>query len=1059
MRSGQILQFPLSRGLDEDVSAKAHPVSALHTGNNIRWPRAGVIGKRWGTRKLGGLTTVARFLARGSELATVNTSGAVKVYDPVNDTASSISPDVQKTELQWPFTLLDDETGAASSDAAVYGNFVAHAWVSGDPIQTMEATPVPTGAGVLYVQVINRVTGQVLVMPQRISTSGTVHQVCVRLSGSVAFVLYSVGATILYFSINLTTLVVGSPATLNSDRVVSSDHTFNGRFDAIAKADGNLVMVYERNTTTSSALAAVLLTVSGGTLTVTTTVNQTDGTWVDAKAIGIAEDTGGAQVVLIYFRSNTVRIRSFDRVTMAGVAAATTVQSPVLASQVAVRAISANTVMTAWSGYETSSVRLPKLVTETWTVSAGTVAATASTKRQSMGYGLVSRLFTLGGATHAFAVDGRDGEDGGTINSQTTFPSTYLLKLGDFGSSLSGNPPHFVAGKIDHDVGGAFRAGCLPQGMVVSSTTVLGLLPFQADAAQVSFNFRDGIRLVQATQDTTLMTDPWKSVRIGQETYIKGGFLAAWDGRAVFDFGMRAPIVLLVQETANSGYIANGTYVYQFEAGYRSRAGVLHRGPLSAQTTTIISTGPTAGVSIRLCSHGPDGKQTDATGFGNSAGSGVFMSMLRTTANGSVLYQASMPPRYNVFLNDPTLDSVDVTDSSSDTDIGHYTGESPAPAAIALNSRPQPYTAAGELEDCLPPAQLLMHLHGGRIFLVIGDKRTIWFSKDFRENPGIAPGFNPVQIELYDQDITGLASLDEKRIIFWQRGMWYVVGDGPAVSGSDNRFSAPIIIQSDVGCSNPRSIVTTPMGVIFQSNSDLYLLQRNLEVTWLGKSARATLASYPVITSAVLVETDTEVRFTCNSADGTAGIVLVFDYQRGTWFTRTYPTGGPIADAVLLGGVYYLATNGEVRSEDRTINYDVISAVNTYVSSTVELEPIGPSGVIGWQRVRIAKMLGQALGNHAITMSFARDFAMTYEQTKTFDAGSAVTTPGSHMRAEVTLTVQRRQAVGIKLTDAAPSNTTLYPIGNGAGFQLEGIALLVQPVPGLPRDTSTRRGG
>lgn len=1073
MKTGQILQFPLSRGLDEDTNAKSKPIATLRTGNNIRWPKAGVIGKRYGTRRLGDIEEVERFVVRGNELSAI-AEGTIRSYNPITDTFSGVA-DISPTALEWS-TLVDDESGVAVTDAVVSGDMLVHAWVVGDPTRLPEATPAPSSYA--YVQVINWRTGQVLMTAQRVGGSDVVH-VRVLLSGTTAFVFYSAGDEIAYVPVDLEALEVGSGDVLVEDLVDTGDHTYKGRFDAVFLASGSLAIVYERFTTGDSVIAAARYTLSGVTFAQAAIQNHTDGTYVDALAIAIAEDPTTSKLWILYCHVNSspsarVRLRSVSNTTMAASDAVVTVHNLYRASQVSIILAQSPTMLCAWSGYEQASSRLPSMISAAFNA---TTEAT-DTRRRSMGLALVSRLFTLG-LPHAFVADGRDGEDDGNTNSRATYPSTYLLRLDwvNYSNEIDGNPPHTLAGKIDHDIGGVFQSGCLPQGAVVDAETVLGLLPFQADAAQESFNWRCGLRLVRATQDLDLIADPYRSAAIGQETYIAGSYLGAWDGGIVFDYGMRAPIVIAATDNgANSGSMANGTYIYQLEPGFRSRSGVLHRGPLSDTVTVAIGNSPnnTGSVTLKVASHGIDGKQTESTRFGPQAGSGAYLNVFRTEANGSVLHQLTMAPRYNTFPNDPSDDVIELEDDHADNNINNAGDEDPNPGAIALSTRPQPYTADGSLEDCQPPAQYTLHYHGGRLFLVTGGRREIWFSKDLKENPSIAPGFSPLQIELYEQPITALASLDEKRIVFWERGLWYVVGDGPTVSGTDNRFSAPQIIQSDVGCTNPRSVVTTPMGVIFQSGTDLYLLGRDLSVSWIGQRAQDTLAAYPVITSAVLVAAQGEVRFTCNNSDGDAGLVLVFDYVRSTWFTRTYPGEGPITDAVLFGGVYYLALRDvpatvteQVRYEDTEIHYDelIVSedeepvTVESYVTETVELDVIGPAGPIGWQRVRIAKMLGQSLANHAMTISVSRDFATTYEQTETFDAGSDVTAPSGHQRAEVALTVQRRQAVGLKFEDAEPANTAAYPIGNGAGFLLEGVALLVQPKPGLPRDTSSRRGG
>jgi hypothetical protein len=504
--------------------------------------------------------------------------------------------------------------------------------------------------------------------------------------------------------------------------------------------------------------------------------------------------------------------------------------------------------------------------------------------------------------------------------------------------------------------------------------------------------------------------------------------------------------------------MANGNYLYQLEPTFRSRVGVRHRGPLSP--VLEVTAAANGSVTVKIGDASIDCKQDNSTGYASNSALNVEFPLFRSEANESVLYQLTMEPRYNRIPNDPCAAYLNFTDVSPDSTIAAFypAVDIPTVPNLPLASRPQPYTASGELEDCQPPAQYTMLFYAGRLFLVTGGRREIWFSKDIKENgSNIAPGFNPEMVEVYDQDITALAALDDKRIIFWARGIWYVVGDGPTVAGTDNRFSTPQAIQSAVGCTNPRSVVTVPPGVIFQCGTDLYLLTRALEIEWIGRDARETLAAFPNITSAVLVARDGEVRFTCNNSGNTSGIILVFDYRRNTWSTRTYPESVSIQDAVVYNGTYFFATTAGLRFENPNIHLD--DSV-TFVDSTVELEPITPAGVpISWSRVRIAKLLGESLSNHRLDVSFSRDWTDTYEQTETFPAGSAPTTPGAHARAEILLTVQRREAVGIKFVDSAPANTAAYPLGNGAGFQFEGVGLLVIPKQGLPRDTSDRRGG
>jgi hypothetical protein len=1099
MRTGQIIQFPLQRGLSEDLNPKGQPMSALKSGVNIRWPREGVIGKRFGAAPLAtpsastGMSsfgTVRRFIPRADTLS-ITDGDRIATYDPVTESwlrGSRVSP----VSLKWS-TLVDDQTGVASADAAISGDLMISAWVTGDPTRRPEFIPTPDVGGVCLVEVKNVATGEYFKRPVRLSLTGARH-VRVLVAGGYALVLYSTGALVSCVSINLTTAAQGSTQILAGD--VANTANVRGRFDAILLASGVVAIAYEKDLG-GLKIAAKRFTVSSGSLSLATAADIGPDTTL--LSMRIVEDPVSARIYVLYSHLYTgtqwdiateryrVRLLAVGNVSLGSSLSAATVDNDFAATQVSIKLISTNVLAAAWSGValavtvstvpvagaRVASLRSAKLTS--------TGSKTTGTYSRSTGLEILSDIFapTIAGAAryYAYACDARyagtfvyDTADAATL-LQTPSVSSYLVEL-DMAGTEADNAPHRIVGKVDHDIGGVFQTGRVAAVPGVDSETFYALLPFQATANPVSFNWRCGLRLVRMTADVDLIADPWRNVAMGGEAYIQGAHFQAWDGRTVFDYGMRAPYVVdagnvWLPDTAN-GLMANGTYIYQATAGYRSRAGILHRGPLSI-TKDIDVTSPnsnTGSVYGVLGSASIDGKQTSETGFGADSAGCVFLDLYRSEADGSALYKLTYEPRYNTLLNTPTSQILEFHDKRADEDItDEAADESPGGSGalvvpdIALATRPLPYTSGGDLEDCQPPAPYTVHLQGGRIFIVTGSRREIWFSKDAKENPGIAPGFSPVQIEVYEHDITALGALDDKRIVFWERGIWYIVGDGPNVSGTDNRFSPALPIQTDVGCTNPRSVVAWPGGLVFQNGSDLYNLSRGLEVSWIGKDVTETLEAYPTLTSAVLVATENELRFTCNGEGG--GIVVVFDYQRGTWSTRTYEAldGEDIADAYLHDGAYLLTGGGLILREDTTTHLDTVDDADAFVESTAELESISPAGPVSWQRVRIVRVLGESLSNHSLTVDASRDWAETYEQTASFAAGSPVTTPSTHERAEVALTIQRRQAVGLRIADAAPANTTTYPLGNGAGFQLEGIALLVQPRPGMPRDTTTRRSG
>lgn len=1007
LRSGTILQFPLSRGLAEDTNAKTKPVATLKSGVNVRWAREGTLAKRYGSVSQApesALPGVQRFVARGGELSAV-VDGSLWSYQASTDTWLQTC-DVSDVSLTWS-TSVDGMRGVKSCDVVVLSNgYIVEAWVTGDPIDYND--------GYLYYQVRDLATGVVITPPTEVTQSG-LPRIRLVASGNTWVLLYLESGSLKWVtSTGSGTLKTGahttaSLATLDAC-VIGTD--FVVAFTLLA---GGIRLV--RASIAATPVEAATDVVTGETST---------AIW----ALSIC-GTSGEDIYIAYHEegASDLYYACADPSTLAQTLAKTFITSATDITRAClglIRYDAHNAVLVCSivpTNIDAGALRT-YLLEDDGTVTAG---------QQAMFLHLLSKPFAVGSHVYAFA-------------------STDPLALGSFGSNSdsflldvtyqSSTEPFGVVGKVDVFAAGSYCRGFVAAPAVVSATKQYVPLPFQSTPTRDTSGWRQGTRLVRVGSGTDLSPDAYRNVEFDGEAKIAAGLLTAYDGVEALGYGW--PFGPLIDSNnltaATSGSMANGTYIYNVTAERRSSVGVLHRSPIGIPTSVAV-TGPNGSVGVGIVT----------PSIGRSTLLAGLFPIYRSEANGSVLYRETVEPEF-MDLYDSSFGStypVTVSDTSPDTAIGN-----PSATQVDLNTRPQMYTESGELEDCSPPSPYSLHFHGGRLGIITGNRREYWYSKDIRDNPGIAPGFHPSMSELYDQELVSCATLDAYRIMFSASSIWFVGGAGPNVTGLDNTFSPPARVQSDVGCTNARSVVTWPGGVLFQNDSDLFNLSRGLVVEWIGKDARDTLEAYPLITSAVLVSSESEIRFTCNASDDSAGIVLVFDYERKTWTTRTYLDGVPIRDAILHGGRYYMATDDVVLYEDTSTFLDD----GAYVESTVELNHIVPSG-IGWQRVRIAKMLGRSLSNHALTISAARDFATTYEQSASFVAGDDVLTPTVHSRAEVALTVQRRQSIALKLVDSSPANTTTHPLGNGAGFELEGVALLIQPLGGLPRDTPSRRGG
>jgi hypothetical protein len=146
----------------------------------------------------------------------------------------------------------------------------------------------------------------------------------------------------------------------------------------------------------------------------------------------------------------------------------------------------------------------------------------------------------------------------------------------------------------------------------------------------------------------------------------------------------------------------------------------------------------------------------------------------------------------------------------------------------------------------------------------------------------------------------GFVALDEKIIILCARKPFVIYGTGPTAAGGFSSYSEPQEIPSDVGCSEARSILKMPQGIIFKSQKGWYLLGRDLSVRYIGGGAAGYDANS--VSSAVLLEDRQECRFT-----SITGTQLIYSYAVhsedgvGQWSTQTaHQDAGayPIRDAL-----------------------------------------------------------------------------------------------------------------------------------------------------------------
>jgi hypothetical protein len=219
--------------------------------------------------------------------------------------------------------------------------------------------------------------------------------------------------------------------------------------------------------------------------------------------------------------------------------------------------------------------------------------------------------------------------------------------------------------------------------------------------------------------------------------------------------------------------------------------------------------------------------------------------------------------------------------------------------------------------------------------------------------------------------VSGFSTLDEKLIIFTESAEYVVLGRGPDVTGANSTFSDfPQLVTGSVGCTNPSSIVSTPVGVFHSSAAGLYLLTRTLEDAPAGDSVRRY--SGLTISKALLLGTVRQVRFYTEE-----GTTLVFDYSPQVLQWSVF-TGQVARDAALFGSAAHYCTGSAVVRESSSATTEDGEAFTVKVGSAW----LKFSSIQGAQRVWHCMLLGTVGASVEVSASTYYDYDEALHDTK-----------------------------------------------------------------------------
>lgn len=500
------------------------------------------------------------------------------------------------------------------------------------------------------------------------------------------------------------------------------------------------------------------------------------------------------------------------------------------------------------------------------------------------------------------------------------------------------------------------------------------------------------------------------STNLGRGLQTTCGTVNHYDGLVASELGFNNyPEGISATPSTTGGTLATGTYYFRVTYEWYDRFGQRHRScPSTIQS--VATTGPTASIALSI----PPLAMTNRNFQWNPL-------------------TAFTPYKVAIYLAEQGQTSLfyhhgSVAPGNTYQYLTYTIARDPTTTNELL------YTTGGIVENIAPPAARCSHVHKNRMWVGGLEASEIWFSKEFVRGEGVAFSDQfTIPIETKGGDVTALASLDDKLIIFKRDRLYFLVGDGPTDAGNEWDYPEPIKIPSDVGTVQPNTVVQIPSGLIFKSLKGWFLLNRGLQISYIGD--RVEDYNGNTARSATVLSDQNEVRFVHSNGD-----CLVYNYYFNQWSTFTNYQG--VDSVVANSGTFYRL------GSDGTINQEIVGQYNdngTTYSMTIETAWFQFRKIQGFQRIYDITFIGDFYTHHTAQVSIAYDFNSAYNQTISYNTQTnGITGPVLQLRVQPQ--IQKCSAMKIKLVDI--DNIVA---GGGASFKATALTFDIAGKKGVLR--------
>lgn len=563
---------------------------------------------------------------------------------------------------------------------------------------------------------------------------------------------------------------------------------------------------------------------------------------------------------------------------------------------------------------------------------------------------------------------------------------------------------------------------------------------------------------------------------------IPGALTSFFDGQSVFEAGfVEAPVINgIVNTITEAATVLAGNYVYTAVWEYYDALGLLHYSQPSPLVRHTVPPGGAAHVDLTIL--------TDRMGRRARVLDGerrpVRLVVYRTKAGqDGPFYRLMSPtmekntgfPRYNDYVvNERYLNEITFEDTTIDAQIdARDYGFFPFDAAG---------TVAGRLNSDPPPPSTFALNHKNRLWIVSGDKsREVWFSQLMES--GFAPMFSNVnRIYLSDttEEITGLAALADRVLIFTQSRIYAVDGDGPDNRGNGIPFRDPYPFSLEVGCTIPKSLVSTNDGVLFAhaptntigfadtADVAIYMIGADLQVRRISGPIADTLAKRPAIVCAFHMASRGWVVWGTDRAifegDTDEAIHLIWSYWTNQW-VKWRTDYWRVSSGTVWRGKHLMAVVKDSEAVNQLVG--TVYAENgwedppgpgggQWITMKLQTPWIRPGAIQGYGRTRRVQVLAEVDGEDEcnLAISLAHDHEEAAWQTATFPIAADSHRGFPIVHAEARVARQKAMAVRVTITDTQKNVESF-----GSGVTVSAVTLEIAGKTGLAKLSKANKGG